>query len=140
MKYNPAVISYFFQKESTKRNVRQLYKYLLTLSVLVAVYSVLFHFIMEAEGRDHSWITGVYWTLTVMSTLGFGDITFQSDLGKAFSIVVLLSGMIFLLSLLPFMFIKFFYAPWVEAESRKRAPRELPQGTRGHVILTGYDR
>jgi len=37
------------------------------------------------------------------------------------------------------MFIKFFYAPWVEAESRKRAPRELPQGTRGHVILTGYD-
>ncbi|MCC6872069.1 MAG: hypothetical protein IT351_06790, partial [Candidatus Fermentibacter sp.] len=46
MKYNPAVISYFFQKESTKRNVRQLYKYLLTLSVLVAVYSVLFHFIM----------------------------------------------------------------------------------------------
>ena len=139
MKYNPAVISYFFQKESTKRNVRQLYKYLLTLSVLVAVYSVLFHFIMEAEGRDHSWITGVYWTLTVMSTLGFGDITFQSDLGKAFSIVVLLSGMIFLLSLLPFMFIKFFYAPWVEAESRKRAPRELPQGTRGHVILTGYD-
>ena len=139
MKYNPAVISYFFQKESTKRNVRQLYKYLLTLSVLVAVYSVLFHFIMEAEGRDHSWITGVYCTLTVMSTLGFGDITFQSDLGKAFSIVVLLSGMIFLLSLLPFMFIKFFYAPWVEAESRKRAPRELPQGTRGHVILTGYD-
>ena len=139
MKYNPAVISYFFQRESTKHNIRQLLKFLLVLTAMVTVYSILFHFIMAAEGKHHTWLTGVYWTLTVMSTLGFGDITFQSDLGKAFSIVVLLSGMIFLLSLLPFMFIKFFYAPWVEAESRKRAPRELPQGTRGHVILTGYD-
>lgn len=139
MKYNPAVISFFFQKESTKRNVRQLLKFLLVLAAMVAVYSVLFHFIMSAEGKDHTWLTGVYWTLTVMSTLGFGDITFQTDLGRAFSIVVLLSGMIFLLTLLPFMFIKFFYAPWIEAESRKRAPRELPPETRGHVILTRLD-
>lgn len=53
--------------------------------------------------------------------------------------MVLLSGMIFLLTLLPFMFIKFFYAPWIEAESRKRAPRELPPETQGHVIITNYD-
>ena len=139
MKYNPAVISYFFQRESTKHNFRQLLKFLLVLTLMVTVYSVLFHFIMAAEGKDHTWLTGVYWTLTVMSTLGFGDITFQTDLGRAFSIVVLLSGMVFLLTLLPFMFIKFFYAPWIEAESRKRAPRELPKETRGHVILTSYD-
>ncbi|NPV04460.1 MAG: potassium channel protein [Syntrophaceae bacterium] len=139
MKYNPAVISYFFQRESTKHNIRQLLKFLLVLTVMVTVYSVLFHYIMAAEGKHHTWLTGVYWTLTVMSTLGFGDITFQTDLGRAFSIVVLLSGMVFLLTLLPFMFIKFFYAPWIEAESRKRAPRELPKETRGHVILTSYD-
>jgi Trk K+ transport system NAD-binding subunit len=139
MKFNPAIISYFFQRESTRRNVGQLLKFLLILALLVTVYSVLFHFLMAAEGQDHSWITGFYWTLTVMSTLGFGDITFQSDVGRAFSIVVLLSGMIFLLTLLPFTFIKFFYAPWMEAESRKRAPRELPPETRDHVIITNYD-
>ena len=139
MKYNPAVISFFFQQESAKRNIRQLGKFLFVLSAMVAVYSILFHFIMAAEGKDHTWLTGVYWTLTVMSTLGFGDITFQTDLGRVFSIVVLLSGMIFLLTLLPFMFIKFFYAPWIEAESRKRAPRELPPETKGHVIITSYD-
>ena len=44
----------------------------------------------EREGQAHSWLTGLYWTLTVMSTLGFGDITFHSDLGRAFSIVVLM--------------------------------------------------
>jgi Trk K+ transport system NAD-binding subunit len=139
MKFNSAILGYFFKRESTKYNFGQLVKFLLVLTAMVVVYSILFHFIMAAEGKDHTWVTGVYWTLTVMSTLGFGDITFQSDLGRAFSIVVLLSGMIFLLTLLPFMFIKFFYAPWIEAESKKRAPRELPPGTRGHVIITNLD-
>ncbi|HOG07885.1 MAG: NAD-binding protein [Syntrophales bacterium] len=139
MKFNPAVVSYFLQRESTKRNIRQLLKFLFALAVLVSVYSVLFHFLMAREGQNHSWITGFYWTLTVMSTLGFGDITFHSDLGRLFSMVVLVTGMIFLLTLLPFTFIKFFYAPWIEAEARKRAPRELPPDTRGHVIITSYN-
>lgn len=41
MKYNPALISYFFQRESTKRNIRQLLKFLLALVIMVTVYSVL---------------------------------------------------------------------------------------------------
>ncbi len=139
MKFNPSVISYFFQRESTKRNIRQLVKFLLVLTALMTVFSVIFHYLMALEGKDHSWITGFYWTLTVMSTLGFGDITFNSDLGRLFSIVVLLSGMIFLLTLLPFTFIKFFYAPWIEAETRRRTPRELPPETRDHVIITSFD-
>ncbi len=133
------MMSYFFQRESTKRNIRQLLKFVLVLMFLVIVFSVAFHFLMALEGKNHSWITGFYWTLTVMSTLGFGDITFNTDLGRAFSIVVLLSGMVFLLTLLPFTFIKFFYAPWIEAESRKRTPQELPPETRGHVIITNHD-
>jgi Trk K+ transport system NAD-binding subunit len=139
MRFSSVVVSYFFQKESTRRNIRQLLKFVLVLAIMVMVFSVIFHFLMALEGRHHSWVTGFYWTLTVMSTLGFGDITFHSDLGRLFSIVVLLSGMIFFLTLLPFMFIKFFYAPWAEAESRKRAPRELPPETQGHVIITSYD-
>lgn len=94
---------------------------------------------MELEGRHYSWTTGFYWTLTVMSTLGFGDITFASDLGKIFSIIVLSSGVIFLLVLLPFTFIQFFYAPWIEAEKKSRAPRELHHNTKGHVIITDHN-
>jgi Trk K+ transport system NAD-binding subunit len=74
-----------------------------------------------------------------MSTLGFGDITFSSDLGRAFSMVVLLSGILFLLVMLPFTFIQFFYGPWLEAQSRAKTPRELPENTKGHVILTNLD-
>lgn len=119
--------------------MRSLLRFFLVLACLVTVYSVLFHILMLREGEEHTWLTGFYWTLTVMSTLGFGDITFHTDLGRLFSIVVLLSGTIFLLVLLPFTFIEFFYLPWIRAQEQARAPRQLPRGTRGHVLLTNYD-
>lgn len=122
-----------------ERNIRMLVKFILILITMVTVFSALFHFLMLLEGQTFSWITGFYWSLTVMSTLGFGDITFTSDLGKLFSLLVLMSGLIFLLIMLPFTFIQFFYAPWLEAQTKSRAPRELPPGTRGHVILTRDD-
>jgi Trk K+ transport system NAD-binding subunit len=74
-----------------------------------------------------------------MSTLGFGDITFHTDVGRLFSIIVLLSGTLFMLVLLPFTFIEFFYMPWIQAQAAARAPRQLPAHTRGHVLLTNHD-
>jgi Trk K+ transport system NAD-binding subunit len=41
--------------------------------------------------------------------------------------------------MLPFLFIRLFYAPWLESRVRLRAPREVPDGTSGHVIITEYD-
>ncbi|MGD8703353.1 MAG: NAD-binding protein [Desulfosarcina sp.] len=122
-----------------ERNIWALIKFFIALIVMVTIFSVLFHFIMIFENRQFSWVTGFYWTLTVMSTLGFGDITFASDLGKVFSIVVLMSGIVFLLTMLPFTFIQFFYLPWLEAQARSKAPRELSAGTKDHVILTNFD-
>jgi Trk K+ transport system NAD-binding subunit len=122
-----------------ERNIRILIKFFLVLIAMITLYSILFHFLMIFENREFSWITGFYWTLTVMSTLGFGDITFTTDLGKLFSILVLLSGVVFLLTMLPFTFIQFFYLPWLEAQSKARAPRRLPEDTARHVILTNHD-
>jgi hypothetical protein len=109
------------------------------LVLVFVVYSVLFHILMLFEGRDYSWITGLYWTLTVMSTLGFGDITFHSDIGKLFSIIVLLNGIVLLLVMLPFTIIQFFYAPWLEEQNKARAPRSVPDRVSDHMILTHYD-
>jgi Trk K+ transport system NAD-binding subunit len=139
MKFLTSQVAAFLRPAKHRRNVQLLLKFLGLLVLLVTAYSVIFHALMVLEGQEHSWLTGFYWTLTVMSTLGFGDITFTTDVGRFFSIVVLLSGMIFLLVLLPFTFIEFFYAPWMQAQAEMRAPRELPPGTRGHVILTHYD-
>lgn len=131
------LLTLFAKKQ--ERNIRLLMKFFLVLVAMITLYSILFHFLMIFEEREFSWITGFYWTLTVMSTLGFGDITFTTDLGKVFSILVLLSGVVFLLTMLPFTFIQFFYLPWLEAQSKARAPRRLPEETTRHVILTNYD-
>ena len=132
-------LSYLLTQQEVRRNLASLLQYLAFLTGVVLVYSVLFHVMMLYEGQDHSWFTGFYWALTVMSTLGFGDITFHSDAGRAFSLLVLVSGVILLLIVLPFAFIRFFYAPWLEAQLRLRAPREAAAGVRDHVVICSYD-
>jgi len=139
MKFFPSQFLFLIQDRRARRNIRSLVEFILFLIVLVVIFSFLFHVIMAHEGREYSPITGFYWTLTVMSTLGFGDITFHSDLGMLFSIVVLLSGIIFLLVMLPFTFIQFFYAPWLEAQNKSRVPRILSAEVDNHVIITCYD-
>jgi Trk K+ transport system NAD-binding subunit len=139
MKFIPAIVSSLVSSKIVKANISLLIKYLIMIIALITIFSVLFHYLMALEGQEHSWMTGLYWTMVVMSTLGFGDITFTSDIGRAFSVLVLLSGVILLLILLPFVFIKFFFAPWMEAQARSRTPRELPSDTRNHVIITNYD-
>jgi hypothetical protein len=120
---------FFFQIKTAKKNTVLLAKFLAFIFFIILLYSTLFHILMIYEGREYSWITGLYWTLTVMSTLGFGDITFTTDLGFVFTIMVLSSGIILLLVMLPFTFIQFFYSPWLEAQARSRTPRGLPEGT-----------
>ncbi|WP_221030545.1 potassium channel family protein [Actomonas aquatica] len=136
MKAIGSVLTTFLESRTSRSNLLTLGKLLLLLAILVGAFTVIFHILMEREGQHYSWITGFYWTLTVMSTLGFGDITFHTDLGRGFSIIVLGTGVIFLLVLLPFTFIEFFYAPWMKAQAAARAPRELPAETERHVILT----
>ena len=139
MKYLVSQLMYFFQDKPLRRNLRTLGKFLIVIAAAITIYTILFHFIMEYEGRQYSWVTGFYWTLTTMSTLGFGDITFTSDPGRAFSVIVLLSGIVFLLIMLPFTFIRFFYAPWLESQAHSSTPRKLPEGTENHVIMTNYE-
>lgn len=85
------------------------------------------------------WYDGFYWTMVTMSTLGYGDITFSSPLGKFYSLGVMLFGMLSMFVILPFAFIRFAYEPWMESQNAARTPRALPKDTHGHVILTNLD-
>jgi voltage-gated potassium channel len=139
LKFLVSQLGYLWQQREARRNLAGLLKYIAFLAALMGLFTVLFHVLMEYEGRHYSWLTGLYWTLVVMSTLGFGDITFTSDIGRAFSIVVLLTGVVALLIVLPFAFIRFFYAPWLEAQVRARAPREVASQTKGHILICHWD-
>ncbi|MFB9056858.1 potassium channel family protein [Mariniflexile ostreae] len=139
MKFVGSQLAYYLSDRDFKENSKILLKYLVLLGVVIIIYSILFHFIMGFEGQDHSWVTGFYWTLTVMSTLGFGDITFASDLGRVFSIVVLLSGIFMLMIVLPFAFIRHFYVPLLESKKKNKVPRQVLAKTKDHILICSYD-
>ena len=134
----PANLIALMANRTGRRNVGVLVRFLLALAALVVIYAALFQVFMRHEGQEHSFIDGIYWTLVTMSTLGFGDITFRETPGRMFSIVVIISGTLFMLTLLPFAFIQFFYSPWMEARKAAIAPRSLPAGTEGHIIMTRF--
>lgn len=122
-----------------RQHIRTLTWMLLVLTLMVVVFSVLFHHLMATEGRFYSWPSSVYWTITTMSTLGFGDITFQSDAGRVFSVVVLVSGALLLLILLPFAVIDFIVAPWMDRREQARTARRVHADTSGHIVVTQID-
>ena len=134
----PAVLA-MVRFRGTQHSLRLLLRFILLLLLIIVFYSSSFHLLMRWEGQSHSILSGFYWTITTMTTLGFGDIVFKSDLGRLFSMAVMLSGVVFLLVMLPFTFIQFFYAPFMDAQLAARAPRKAPPGTERHVILTHCD-
>lgn len=129
----------FLRSGAARQNLRVLRAFLLFLLALIVVFTLGFHAIMALEGQRHSLITGLYWTVVTMTTLGYGDVVFRSDVGMIFSVIVLVSGVLFLLVVLPFTIIQFFYVPYLDARAAARAPRQLPHDTHGHVILSHLD-
>jgi Trk K+ transport system NAD-binding subunit len=123
-----------------RRNLLILGLYCVFLVVIIIVYSLIFGGLMRTlEGEEYSFATSVYWTITAMTTLGFGDITFTSDAGRLFSGLVTLSGVFFLLIVFPFGTISLFMAPWVERSLRYRPRVEAPAQLADHVVLCGWD-
>jgi Trk K+ transport system NAD-binding subunit len=119
------------QRITSRRNAIWLLRLFMTLVVILALYSITFQYLMHLEGQEHSHISGLYWIISTMTTVGLGDITFHSDAGKLFTVFVICTGILFLLILLPFTIFQLF-------QSSARIPRELPESTRGHVVLTEY--
>ncbi|MEZ5298831.1 MAG: potassium channel family protein [Ilumatobacteraceae bacterium] len=113
------------QAAERKRRMRTVFWLVATFVGMVAIFSTLFHELM-ARRPLLLWPTSVYWTLTTMTTLGFGDITFESDAGRIFSVVVLLAGSTFLLVMLPFVFIQFVFVPWMNERTVAGRPRRCP--------------
>jgi voltage-gated potassium channel len=130
----------YIVSRGTKKNLKVLIGYCLFLVGLILTYAVLFqHLMLTLEGRQFSFIAGVYWVITVMTTLGFGDITFHTDAGYVFAGIVTISGVVFLLILLPFGMISFFLAPWIESRLRYQPLTRVPEDTHNHVLICGLD-
>ncbi|MGE5313736.1 MAG: potassium channel family protein [Acidobacteriota bacterium] len=122
----------FLARSMSRMNAVLLTRLLMFFLVIVAAYSALFHVLMHEEGKSYHWFVGVYWTIATMTTVGYGDVVFQSLAGMVFSVIVIVTGIFFILVTIPFVLIRLF-------QSGARVPREVPEGMSGHVILTHDD-
>ena len=124
--FYPEPVSDTRDRQKKQQHIAAIRRYFLILVLIIALFSICFHFLMIYEGQQQTWLSGVYWCLTVMTTLGFGDITFTTDLGRIFSVLVLLVGLVYFAILLPFTFMQHVYRPWSERQLRERVPHSLP--------------
>jgi voltage-gated potassium channel len=131
-KYSPPELLRILRSRTSERNFQLIIRFFTVVVILISTSSILFHLFMALEGKQYNWFSGVYWTIQVITTLGFGDITFTSFPGQLFTVIVHLVGIILIFISIPFIFIQFF-------QSEARVPREMPAETSRHVIITKFD-
>ncbi len=70
-------------------------KILVFMSFVLLIVMVMGTLMYVVEGPEHGYTSipvGVYWAITTMTTVGFGDITPQTDLGRVIASIMMLLG------------------------------------------------
>ena len=75
-----------------KASVRKILVFLSVVLMIVLVMGTLMYVIEGPENGFHNIPTGVYWAITTMTTVGFGDITPKTDLGRLLASAMMLLG------------------------------------------------
>jgi len=110
--------------------------YISIFAFLVLMYSLVFLYLMRTyENRDYEFITAVYWVIVTMTTVGYGDIYFNSNIGHLFSVIVALSGVMMVFALL----FPLVVTPWLEKAFRKELPSRVQNDVKNHIIICGYN-
>ena len=112
--------------------------YAATVVSLTIIYSLVFiHFAKIEHQPEHAnLITAIYWAISSMTTVGYGDVVLYSNEGKIFSILVQLSGVVMIFGLMFPLVI----TPWLEKTIKVILPLQAPEGMAEHIIICGYNR
>ena len=125
-----------------RSRLRSIYKspylvYPAGILAIVLVYTLIFLLLQDnfhlPDGRS-DFLTALYWVVITMTTTGYGDIYPTTELGKMFSLLVVLTGLFILFALvLPLM-----VTPIMDRLMRRPRSR-VPDWVSGHVIIAGYN-
>lgn len=116
---------------------RPKFAYRIVALLLLVIYILLFKHIMilENQPENANAITAIYWATTTVATVGYGDVVFRSLLGRLFSIVVQIMGIILISGFLA----TYVITPWMDRIIKFRLPRKVPSSTTDHIIICGYN-
>jgi Trk K+ transport system NAD-binding subunit len=84
--------------------------------------------------KTTDFITALYWVITTMTTTGFGDIYPVTELGRIFTMVVILTGILIFFAVVMPLIITPSIDRWIKAPKGKP-----PERLTGHVIICGYN-
>ena len=107
--------------------------YLAATFLLVVVYSFAFLYLMASvEGKSYTMVDAIYWVIDTLTAHGAGDIVFLSSVGRMFTVLVMLTGIIILFAIL----IPLVITPVLESV---RASVPTKSKARDHILIVGYN-
>jgi voltage-gated potassium channel len=124
----------------TKTRLRSILKspylvYPATIVTIILIYTELF---LLLEGnfnlKNAGFFTALYWVTMTMTTTGYGDIYPVTTLGRMFTILVMVTGVLFLFAIVFPLMVTPIMDRWL------RAPRGgPPEWIKDHVVICGYN-
>ncbi|MBN2110225.1 MAG: potassium channel protein [Methanosarcinaceae archaeon] len=117
---------------------RTVLKSVLFALAIIFTYIFIFIQIMRYEQRYElaSFFNGLYWVVSTVTTVGYGDIVLESMVGKMFSVLVQLSGVPLVFGILFTVII----IPWIESTIRAGLPTKASKNLKEHIIICGYNK
>ena len=117
---------------------KTLLKSVLGAFAIIIVYMLLFLEIMILEGQNEyvNIYDAIYWVVSTLTTVGYGDITMTSPIGKMYAVFVQLSGIPLVFGILFTLVI----IPWMEKKIQSNIPSKAPKKLNDHIIICGYNR
>ena len=106
--------------------------FLIALLIYSEIFIVLKYYY---ENERYTILDGVYWVISTITTVGYGDVVFYSHIGKIFTIVVMLTGVLFVFG---FVF-PYVIMPWTEMKLKLSLPKSI-EGLRNHIMVCGYNK
>ncbi|MDK2825086.1 voltage-gated potassium channel [Methanolobus vulcani] len=117
---------------------KTLLKSVLGALAIIMVYMIIFVEIMIHEGQTQyvNIYDAIYWVVTTLTTVGYGDITMTSPIGKMYAVFVQLTGIPLVFGILFTLVI----IPWMEKKIQSNIPSKAPKKLTDHIIICGYNR
>ena len=78
--------------QSLRSSSRKIYIFLMFITIIVVVLGALMHIIEGGKNGFHNIPVSIYWAVVTITTVGYGDISPVTPLGKLLSVVLMLCG------------------------------------------------
>ncbi len=113
---------------------RRIITSLLIFVISIVILAQIFVILKFLEGEHYTIVDGIYWVISTITTVGFGDIVFYSTPGKIYTIFVMVYGVAFIFG----FFFPYVVLPFTERRLLFKLPEEADM--KNHVIVCGINK